>query len=338
MINKSFNIDEMYSNEQIYKSLEVGNAGGVRISAGQEFAVKRMVVFTSAPIARQIKENPYHDRVEGDVLIYTGAGKEGDQVLSGVNRHFSEQRKVLFPVYCFMLLSSRRDKSIGPKRWCFLGMLEYLRHYQDSQLDARGCLRNTWLFEFRIHRKVPTISVEDERSIAADILSNESGIGATTDDDRQVAPLAALPESIPVQSIQTLELIRSRLLNVDPRSFEFVVRDVLQRTGFDNVTVTKYSQDGGIDLNAYPSNHLWPIHGMLVQIQAKRWLHTVGRKDVAELRGSLDPHARGVVVTTSHFSKAAATEAVSPGKNPIVLIDGLRFASIIGSLKGFELP
>ena len=77
---------------------------------------------------------------------------------------------------------------------------------------------------------------------------------------------------------------------------------------------------------------------MLVQIQAKRWLHTVGRREVAELRGSLDQYARGTVVTTSHFSKAATIEATTAGKNPIVLIDGIRLASIIKSLEGFVLP
>ena len=237
-----------------------------------------------------------------------------------------------------MILTSRRDKSQGPKRWRFLGMLEYLRHYQDVQIDARGCLRKIWLFEFRVHREIPSIVVEADRSISASLLNNESNFSVSGEDDRQVAIPEDLPEGDYALSLQGLEQIRSQLLRLDPRDFEFVIKDVLQRTNFDKVTVTKYSQDGGIDLNAYPSDQLWPISGMLVQLQAKRWLHTVGRKEVAELRGSLDPYARGVVVTTSHFSKAATLEAASSGKNPIVLIDGIHFASIINSLEGFQLP
>lgn len=149
-----FSIDSLYSSEDIYKSLGVGNAGGVRISIDEHSAVKRMVVLTSAPITRQLKENPYHDRIEGDILVYTGAGKEGDQLLSGVNRRFSQQRTDLFPMYGFMMITSRRDKKNGPKRWRFLGMLEYLRQYEDVQTDARGYLRKIWLFEFRIHREL----------------------------------------------------------------------------------------------------------------------------------------------------------------------------------------
>jgi len=67
----------------------------------------------------------------------------------------------------------------------------------------------------------------------------------------------------------------------------------------------------------------------LVQVQAKRWLHLVGRREGAELRGSLQPFARGAVVTTSHFSKAAINEAREEGKNPIVLIDGFRLSRVV---------
>ena len=236
-----------------------------------------------------------------------------------------------------MILTNRRDKKHGPKRWLFLGMLEYVRHYQDVQIDARGSLRNAWVFEFRVHREPQTVFVEDDRSISAKILNSGSGFGASTEDDRQVTISGGSSECETVQLFLELEQIRGQLLSLDPKDFEFVIRDVLERTNFDKVTVTKYSQDGGIDLNAYPSDQLWPIGGMLVQLQAKRWLHTVGRKEVAELRGSLDPFARGVVVTTSHFSKAAISEATSSGKNPIVLIDGIRLASIISSLEGFDM-
>ncbi len=71
---------------------------------------------------------------------------------------------------------------------------------------------------------------------------------------------------------------------------------------------------------------LWVLENTLVQVQAKRWLHSVGRREVAELRGSLQPFARGSVVTTGHFSRAAIQEASEAGKNPIVLVDGFRLS------------
>ena len=105
------------------------------------------------------------------------------------------------------------------------------------------------------------------------------------------------------------------------------------RVAFSEWKLLKYSQDGGIDVNARPGQRSWPISHLLVQLQAKRWLHTVGRKEVAELRGSLQPHAAGCIVTTSHYSRAALTEAAAPGKVPISLIDGYELASLVNLLQ-----
>jgi len=66
-----------------------------------------------------------------------------------------------------------------------------------------------------------------------------------------------------------------------------------------------------------------------IVLQAKRWLHSVGRKEVAELRGSLQQFARGAVITTGHFSKAAINEASEEGKNPICLVDGFRLSRVV---------
>lgn len=82
-------------------------------------------------------------------------------------------------------------------------------------------------------------------------------------------------------------------------------------------------------MNAKASNRMWIFESTFVQVQAKRWLHSVGRKEVAELRGSLQPFARGAVVTTSHFSKAAINEAGEGGKNPIALVDGFKLSKVV---------
>jgi restriction endonuclease Mrr len=126
-----------------------------------------------------------------------------------------------------------------------------------------------------------------------------------------------------------IEHIRSRLLLMEPRKFEYFVKDLLVHSGFTEVCVTKYSADGGVDVNARVGGRIWMFESTVVQVQAKRWLHSVGRKEVAELRGSLQPFAKGAVVTTSHFSKAAINEAREEGKVPITLIDGYRLSKVI---------
>ena len=82
---------------------------------------------------------------------------------------------------------------------------------------------------------------------------------------------------------------------------------------------------------------MWALGDCRVQVQAKRWIHTVGRKEVAELGGSLRPFARGTIITTSHFSKAALAEASERGKNPIHLVDGFELSRTIIANKAEDI-
>jgi Restriction endonuclease len=321
-----FVVGERYSNENIYRSFKVANAGGLRfcITDGN---ITGAVVMTSVPSARKARENPYHDRIENGILTYTAAGREGDQTLAGMNKRLPTQLNLDFPIHGFLIVANRDDKSVGPKRWQYLGLLEYIRHFPDTQIDAKGALRKVWVFEFRIHSKPAQVPVKFDPHIMAQILLDSRRHNPSSDDDRTVSMPAdmAIVEADPVR----VEEVRSQLLSVTPERFEHLLKDLLSATGFERVQVTKYSQDGGIDLNAYTGGALWALGDWLVQIQAKRWIHTVGRQDVAQLRGSLQPFARGTIVTTSHFSKAALCEATEAGKNPIHLVDGFELSLTI---------
>jgi len=321
-----FEVGRLYSNEEIYSSLGVGNAGGIRIRSDASGRVKRAVLFTSIPTPRQLLENPYKDRIEGDVLVYTGSGRSGDQVISGSNARIQQQEQHGFPIYGFVQVSSRRAATGDNKRWQFLGLLEFLRCNREQQLDSAGQWRNAWVFELFIHSSATKVDIASDQE-AANL--------ARTKSDWQLKPLdQEVPEHASEAGITTgpgidvLEPIRKRLLTFDPRRFELFVRDLLVNTGFERVEVTRFSQDGGIDVNARVGSAMWAIPNLLVQVQAKRWLHTVGRKEVAELRGSLQQHAAGCIVTTSQFSRAAILESKEPGKVPITVINGLELAGL----------
>ena len=104
---------------------------------------------------------------------------------------------------------------------------------------------------------------------------------------------------------------------------------LLVHCGFRDVCLTPMSGHGGIDVSARAGERLWMFENALVQVQAKRWRHSVGRREVAELRGSLEPYAQGAVITTGHFTRAALNEAGAGGKKPILLVDGVRLAKIV---------
>lgn len=323
---------EVYTHEEIFRTLGVGNAGGIRVKIAPTGNVERAVLFTSVPTARIAGENPYHDRVEGDVLVYTGAGQVGHQALDGKNKRLLDQTAEKFPIYCFLLLGNRRSNSVGPRRWQFLGLISYLRHYKEIQVDIQRNPRDAWVFEFRVHSSFDRVSVEFDRKLMTDLLTEQDRDNPLGADDKV---LGATAHDLLIQTAEIdpvlLEQVRSKMLLLPPARFESLIKDVLIASGFASVHVTRFSQDGGIDVNANAGDLMWPLRDILIQIQAKRWLHTVGRKEVAELRGSLQPHARGAVVTTSHFSKAALNEASEAGKQPIVLVDGFEFARIVTS-------
>jgi hypothetical protein len=98
-------------------------------------------------------------------------------------------------------------------------------------------------------------------------------------------------------------------------------------SGFERLHVIQYSQDGGIDVNGFVSSRLWPWQELQLLVQANDGC-TQSMEGGRGTRGSLAPFARGAIVTTSHFSRAAMIEATAVGKNPITLVDGYSFAKL----------
>lgn len=318
-------VGERYSNEQVFTALGVGNAGGIRIKTGPAGGVRRAVIFTSIPTARQLAENPYHDRIEGEVLVYTGSGRAGDQLLSGPNAQLKRQAELGYPLYAFAQTSSRRSNTGDNRRWMFLGLVDLLRVHRESQSDATGMARNVWVFEFFVHADPSVVVIESDESFAA--IARAMLPSKIEGDDVTITPPDQHEPCIEdTTAPSALEPVRQRLLALEPRAFELFISELLRRSGFGSVEVTRFSQDGGVDVNAQVGRANWALRHLLLQVQAKRWLHTVGRKEVAELRGSLQPHAAGCIVTTSHFSRAAVTESQDAGKLPINLIDGYDLA------------
>jgi restriction system protein len=165
-----------------------------------------------------------------------------------------------------------------------------------------------------------------EGVIASQLLTRSRLLASDTADDNDIVDES---DDRQTEDVERIERVRSKLLAMAPNSFEVFIKDLLVHCGFSDVCVTRFSADGGVDVNARTGGRIWIFENTLVQVQAKRWLHSVGRKEVAELRGSLQPFARGAVVTTSHFSKAAINEASENGKNPIALVDGFRLSRVV---------
>lgn len=211
-------------------------------------------------------ENPYHDRLEDSVLTFTAAGKLGDQTLAGVNNRLIQQKELNFPIHGFVLTASRRNKSVGSRRWEYLGLLEYLRHYPDTQVDADGKVRTVWLFEFKIHCERQLLPLAVDGAVSAEILSaSKLGMADNLDDD-----IVHENHDQRAETVERIEKVRSKLLAMEPKRFEFFIKELLLHCGFLDVCVTRYSSDGGIDVNARTGSRIWIFENTLVQVRRLR--------------------------------------------------------------------
>ena len=121
----------------------------------------------------------------------------------------------------------------------------------------------------------------------------------------------------------------NHLLLMEPGDFEQLVARLLGAMGYDNITVTRRSADGGVDVLADIEVGILRLR---TAVQVKRMKGNVQRPVVSQLRGdmmTLPEVDQGMIITTAGFS-AGATEVARVRNAPlIVLIDGDRLADLL---------
>lgn len=130
--------------------------------------------------------------------------------------------------------------------------------------------------------------------------------------------------------------LKEILYNLSSKQFENLSQLILDKAGFDNVQVTGGKSDGGIDGTGIL--HLNPLLSTKINIcfQCKRY--TKPKKIVPgivrEFHGAILGRAeRGIIFTTSTFTKEASEEAKREGTIPIELIDLKRLVEILEDLE-----
>jgi hypothetical protein len=123
--------------------------------------------------------------------------------------------------------------------------------------------------------------------------------------------------------------LKQRLLALPPRAFELFAGDLLVYMGLQNVVVTSYIGDGGID-----------AHGELITesqlirvptgVQVKRHRHNVGRPDIDRFIGALGGHFHhGIFITTAGYAPKAREKAGSSAVVSIDTVDGDQVAALM---------
>lgn len=326
-VPETLQIGEYYTNDQIQYALEVGNSGGIRPKI-KEGRLDFIVLITSAGQSKDIMRNPYADRIEGEILTYTGAGLAGEQTMTGVNKRIVEQKENPIPILGFI--------KEGTNKYRFIGFLLLLRNYQDYQIDSNGKLRKVLLFEFQIFSEIPTVKIGKFNDpflpiynhFKKEILLEDTIIDSFAGIQREEQGLSAEKTE---EELKNVEILKNKLLTIDPYQFEVLMSELIKHTGFSNVEVTRKSGDDGVDINALLKHSF--SFDLNFKFQVKRWKHSVGRNEVANLRGSLGFNNFGVIVSTSHFTSSAINEAEGTGKTPIGLIGIKSLYEIISETK-----
>ena len=114
-----------------------------------------------------------------------------------------------------------------------------------------------------------------------------------------------------------LEVIKS----LSPGGFERLTQRLLRESGFQQVTVTGKSGDGGIDgIGTLKVN---PFVSFNVLFQCKRYQGAVTPSQVRDFRGAMMGRAdKGLIITTGTFTLDSKKEARRDGVPPIELVDG----------------
>lgn len=111
------------------------------------------------------------------------------------------------------------------------------------------------------------------------------------------------------------------LLNIEPHKFEHVCADLLKQQGYEEVKVTKRSNDKGVDI-------ICKKGFIKYVVQCKRYSNPVGSQDMQMFIGAMQNAEadKGIYITTSKFTREAQLMAST---NNIELVDKLKLAEWI---------
>jgi restriction endonuclease Mrr len=135
--------------------------------------------------------------------------------------------------------------------------------------------------------------------------------------------------AIEEQNSRVRKALLEMLMDMDPYQFEYLIGDLLATIGYEDVEVTKRSGDKGVDVVA--NLRMEGITDVKTVIQVKRFKkgNNLSGAVVTQLRGSAEVDQRGLVITTSDFTRSAKDEARAPNKMPVSLVNGEKLLDLM---------
>jgi restriction system protein len=244
------------------------------------------------------------DEVRGGVAsrLALSEGEQGEQLASGSSRFDNQVAWARFYLTRAGLLDSSRR-----------GIWSLTEKGRSTTLSDSSALQ---LFK-EIHKRFS----EEWRT-------KRKGDGTAQEVDQSAPESASLSQL----AAPHRELLLSLLKTLPAAGFERLCQRLLRESGFQQVTVTGRSGDGGLDGDGVVEVN--PFVSFRVLFQCKRYSGAVTPTQVRDFRGAMAGRAdKGIILTTGTFTAEARREAVRDGVPPIELVDGEKLLDLFEKLE-----
>jgi len=133
---------DVLSNREISRIFGVCAQRGIRYSGSLNDGIRHVVLITVLhKTPEESLRNPYNDRLEGDILLYTGEGRIGNQKMVRGNLVLKRQKLEGYPVFVF--------EKKTPGIYMFLGQYSVLSVREGIQSDIRGQNRKVFIYNLK---------------------------------------------------------------------------------------------------------------------------------------------------------------------------------------------
>jgi restriction system protein len=207
----------------------------------------------------------------------------------------------------------------------FENQVHWARFYLAKAGYIDSSQRGVWTLTDK-GRSLESVTPNTIRAIVKDV-SAQTKPGA----DDGPASVPGSDDIVPASGNYREELART-LQSLPAAGFERFCQRLLRESGFQEVTITGRSGDGGIDgIGVLQVNALVSFK---VLFQCKKYAGSVTPSHVRDFRGAMTGRAdKGIILTTGSFTSEARKEAVRDGAPAIELVDGEKLASMLERLE-----
>ena len=213
----------------------------------------------------------------------------------------------------------------------FENQVHWARFYLSKAGFIDSSRRGVWSLTDKA-RGIPSLTSDEAREIFRGVSSQFAKGESAKADDAATGEDGTTKEQAEAAGLDYAADLSEKLMALPPGGFERFCQRLLRESGFQQVTVTGRSGDGGIDgIGLLQVNALVSFK---VLFQCKRYRGAVGPGHVRDFRGAMMGRAdKGIILTTGSFTSDARKEAVRDGVPAIELVDGDKLVEMLEQLE-----